>query len=140
MTTVFVTHDQQEALSLADRVAIMEGGVCRQIGSPEEVYTRPSSEFVARFLGRANVLSAKFMGWNDDAVAVVRPEGIVLGEGPRSGVISRAVFEGAIVSYSMESEGETLNVRQFHNGKAIVQPGTSVRFTIPDEAVHRIRR
>src|SRR4030095_5241990 len=55
-TTVYVTHDQSEAMTTADLVAIMNGGSVAQLGSPREVYDRPVSEFVARFLGGSNVL------------------------------------------------------------------------------------
>ena len=58
ITTVFVTHDQAEALALADRIAVMERGRLAQLGSPEEVYERPATPFVARFVGRINALSA----------------------------------------------------------------------------------
>jgi iron(III) transport system ATP-binding protein len=59
VTTVFVTHDQQEAFALADRIAVMNAGICRQVGRPEEVYNYPADPFVARFLGKANLLPAK---------------------------------------------------------------------------------
>lgn len=55
ITTVFVTHDQQEALTLADRMAVMRGGRIEQIGTPQEVYERPASAFVAGFVGRSNL-------------------------------------------------------------------------------------
>ncbi len=58
ITTVFVTHDQAEALALADRIAVMEKGRLAQLGSPEDIYERPASPFVARFVGRINTLSA----------------------------------------------------------------------------------
>ncbi|MFC6974980.1 ABC transporter ATP-binding protein [Halomicroarcula sp. GCM10025709] len=51
ITTLYVTHDQEEAMSLADRIAVMNGGRIEQVGTPEEVYRRPDSEFVATFLG-----------------------------------------------------------------------------------------
>ncbi len=58
-TFVMVTHDQQEAMALADRIAILEGGRLEQLGAPAEVYARPASAFVARFLGAANVLDTE---------------------------------------------------------------------------------
>jgi len=59
VTTIFVTHDQSEALSLSDRIAVMSEGRIRQCGTPEEVYRRPSDRFVASFVGDANVLHAR---------------------------------------------------------------------------------
>jgi putative spermidine/putrescine transport system ATP-binding protein len=56
LTTLFVTHDQEEALTLADRLVVMSGGRVRQTGTPEEVYERPADLFVAGFLGRCNIL------------------------------------------------------------------------------------
>ena len=58
MTAVFVTHDQDEAFALADRIAVMRSGRVEQIGTPQELYKDPASEFVASFLGRANLLDA----------------------------------------------------------------------------------
>ena len=59
ITTVFVTHDQAEALALADRIAVMERGRLAQLGTPEEIYERPATPFVARFVGRINALAAE---------------------------------------------------------------------------------
>ena len=57
VTSIFVTHDQSEALAMSDRIVVMSAGRVEQIGSPEEVYNRPASEFVSSFLGNANILS-----------------------------------------------------------------------------------
>src|SRR5919204_4151594 len=57
LTTVFVTHDQDEALSMSDRVVVMDRGRVQQIGTPEEIYRRPANRFVAEFVGRVNLLS-----------------------------------------------------------------------------------
>jgi len=56
-TTVYVTHDQSEAMTTADIVAVMNGGHIEQLGSPEDIYDRPRSEFVARFIGGSNILN-----------------------------------------------------------------------------------
>jgi len=139
MTTIFVTHDQQEALSLADRMAIMESGVCRQIGTPDEVYSRPADAFVARFLGKANVLPGEFVGLGSGELAVIRPEKIILGEGTRSGTVAKVAFEGAIVNYVLEVDGQQVNVRSFY-GDRIYGVGEKVRFDIPERGIHRVAK
>ena len=76
LTSIFVTHDQDEALEMADRVVVMDHGRIEQIGTPEEVYTNPVSAFVSRFVGETNVLPER------DGLAHVRPHDIaILAEG-----------------------------------------------------------
>ena len=62
VTTIMVTHDQEEALSVADRIVVMNQGVIEQVGSPQDVYERPATPFVAEFVGKVNVLSASALG------------------------------------------------------------------------------
>jgi iron(III) transport system ATP-binding protein len=69
MTAVFVTHDQEEAFALADRVAVLDRGRLQQVGPPEELYARPANAFVAGFLGRANFLPATVEGRDGDLLA-----------------------------------------------------------------------
>jgi putative spermidine/putrescine transport system ATP-binding protein/spermidine/putrescine transport system ATP-binding protein len=70
VTTIFVTHDQSEALSLSDRIAVMAEGRIRQLGSPDEIYRRPVDRFVASFVGDVNVLRAR-LERIDGAIATV---------------------------------------------------------------------
>lgn len=106
-TTIAVTHDQVEALSMSDLVAIMDGGRIEQIGTPEEVYHRPATAFVARFLGEANLLPVR--GGRVEALAlpvegsaegttVVRPENLALAGagdvGAVPGTVGDVVFQG----------------------------------------------
>jgi iron(III) transport system ATP-binding protein len=65
LTTIFVTHDQDEALSMSDRVLVMNHGVVQQVGTPEEIYRRPVNRFVAEFVGRVNLISGTVAGWQD---------------------------------------------------------------------------
>src|SRR5690606_16897241 len=58
ITTLYVTHDQIEAMSISDRIVVMNGGVIEQIGTPREIYARPATRFVAEFIGKANFLKA----------------------------------------------------------------------------------
>ena len=70
ITTVFVTHDQEEALTMSDRIAVMRDGVIEQLGAPREVYERPATEFVATFLGASNLIDAVVAG-HDGAHSLV---------------------------------------------------------------------
>jgi len=140
MTTVFVTHDQQEALSLADKVAIMDAGLCKQVGTPDEVYSRPIDAFVARFLGKANVLPGSFVGISDKELIVVRPESVRVGDAGKPATVVKMTFEGAIVNYVLEADGVQITARQFHHGNAPYRAGESVRLEIPAGAFHRLSK
>src|SRR6185503_16638404 len=71
VTTIFVTHDQQEALALSDRIAVMRDGRVEQLGTPEDIYDRPGSRFVADFVGATNLLSGVVRDRaNDGTVAI----------------------------------------------------------------------
>jgi iron(III) transport system ATP-binding protein len=72
-TALYVTHDQAEAMSMSDRIAVMESGRVQQIGAPQEIYHRPATSFVARFIGRSNVLSLPVVGATADSVTVRVP-------------------------------------------------------------------
>ncbi|HEX9350163.1 MAG TPA: ABC transporter ATP-binding protein [Gaiellaceae bacterium] len=79
LTTIFVTHDQDEALSMSDSVAVMDRGVVQQIGVPEEIYRRPANRFVAEFVGRVNLISGTVTGFDGRSVLVeVGDAGVVL--------------------------------------------------------------
>lgn len=73
ITTVFVTHDQSEALAMSDRIVVMSNGLVEQVGTPEEVYNTPSSEFVSRFLGISNILDAQCTELNETAIKLDVP-------------------------------------------------------------------
>jgi multiple sugar transport system ATP-binding protein len=83
-TTIYVTHDQVEAMTMGDRIAVMRLGVLQQIGTPEDLYTNPANTFVARFIGSPamNLMSASKLGiGGDDRLAGFRPEHVSLGNG-----------------------------------------------------------
>ncbi|AZP04801.1 ABC transporter ATP-binding protein [Jeotgalibaca ciconiae] len=67
ITTVYVTHDQEEAMAISDKIAVMRDGIIQQIGQPKELYHRPSNEFVATFIGRTNILEGKLIHINGTA-------------------------------------------------------------------------
>ena len=78
ITFIFVTHDQEEAMTMSDRIAVMRHGRIEQLGAPEELYERPKTEFVAGFLGVSNLLDAEVAGRNDRFAELRIPDGTVL--------------------------------------------------------------
>jgi putative spermidine/putrescine transport system ATP-binding protein len=118
-TTIAVTHDQVEAMSMADLVAIMNNGRLAQVGTPEEVYARPADLFVATFLGEANllpvtggrvaVLRHEAMPNRREGTAVVRPEHLGILEQPRDntvpGRVALSVFQGTRRRVTVDCDG-----------------------------------
>ena len=76
LTCIMVTHDQQEALSLSDRIAIMNQGKIEQIGKPAQIYERPRTPFVADFIGDTNLFEGEIVGANNEEVAILTKAGI----------------------------------------------------------------
>ncbi|KDR94694.1 iron(III) transport system ATP-binding protein [Peptoclostridium litorale DSM 5388] len=135
ITMVFVTHDQEEAMSISDRIVVMNGGRAEQIGCPINIYERPCSEFVADFIGRANILE---MGASK---VVVRPEHIVISskDGRYSGAIVEKSFLGFFTSYVVNAKidgKETLLQVDCVNSKCNYDTGDIVHFEF--ERVHEI--
>jgi len=114
ITTLFVTHEQEEAFDLGDRIAVLQRGVVEQVGTADELYEQPASLFVATFVGRANVLRgalARAFGGRDGQVLVVRPERLRLAEAGVPGTVKERRYTGAAAFYLVESDaGERFEV------------------------------
>jgi putative spermidine/putrescine transport system ATP-binding protein len=112
MSFVYVTHDQEEALTMSDRLAVFNNGRIEQVGSPADVYEHPQTEFVAGFVGVSNVLE------RDGRRFTVRPEKVHMldddGSGGEAGRIRDVVYVGMITRYIVELDrgGELMVVRQ----------------------------
>lgn len=148
LTTIFVTHDQEEANTTADRMAVLDQGVIQQVGSPVELYDRPSNLFVANFLGTANVMegeianeSGKIIFRSSRGVAVnlaagqpgrrsivFRPQNLAIAPngtpaGPDqehlTGVIRHAEFLGSTIRYGVDVSGHTILVDDTHQQGAM---------------------
>jgi putative spermidine/putrescine transport system ATP-binding protein len=99
ITFVFVTHDQDEALTLSDRIAIFNQGKIEQIGTPHELYEKPATEFVARFVGTANIFTAaqslNLFGVNKKSM--IRPEQIKVGASGSEATVVEAIYLGSSI-------------------------------------------
>jgi iron(III) transport system ATP-binding protein len=110
LTTLFVTHDQDEALSMSDRVLVMNQGVVQQVGTPEDVYRRPANRFVADFVGRVNLISGDVVGWEAGVLLLALDGGrriqVNVPEAPKPGSVTLAVRPEALV---VEPADSTMN-------------------------------
>jgi putative spermidine/putrescine transport system ATP-binding protein len=145
ITFVFVTHDQGEALSMADRVAVFNEGKIVQVGVPGDVYERPRSRFVADFVGSSNVLSPEFASRHGGAAkwASLKPEkiGVFLagkqvddGQAHADGEIKMISYQGAVTRFSVETENRRLCAEISAGGTGFKQ-GDNVRLIWPRSAM-----
>ncbi|MCL4676326.1 MAG: ABC transporter ATP-binding protein [Pararhodobacter sp.] len=151
LTTIFVTHDQEEANTTSDRMAVLDGGVIQQIGTPQELYDNPSNAFVAGFLGTANILEGRCdgprfvtRGGYEIAVAkpdakagriVLRPQNITLqsdpGEGAMRGSVRYREFLGSQIRYLVDTADGEIIVDTLHSaGVPPVDEGVLVGLAI----------
>ncbi len=136
-SALFVTHDHDEALAVADRVAIMRAGRVEQVGAPLEVWRRPATEFVARFLGwNVTGLLGEGPAASASARAGIRPDGLgVVAEGELAGVVTARTFrrDHFLVRVRVDSEELDVAVR----GDAVPAVGDAVRLAVDPAAVVR---
>jgi spermidine/putrescine transport system ATP-binding protein len=138
ITFVLVTHDQEEALAMSDRIAVMRDGLILQVGTPKTIYDNPNSRFVADFIGEANLVPGKVLGRNDAMTVAVRPERVSLGHlnghGARAkGEVVGVTFLGLDTLYEVTLDGARLRARVRDAGEPF-QPGDAVAVDWPDTA------
>ena len=152
ITTLFVTHDQEECFSISDKVAVMNNGIIEQYGTPEEIYQHPTTEFVARFIGFENFIKGMVQDQNSvqlsnglvletlehakegDVTVTIRPDHIELlneGDGVLPGEILVRTFIGKAYQYEVKTEVGVLLV----NNPAVLEVGTKVSLAFPKDHV-----
>ncbi|MDA9100668.1 TOBE domain-containing protein, partial [Planktomarina sp.] len=153
VTTIYVTHDQIEAMTLADRVVVMKGGVIQQVGSPTEIYDRPANAFVASFIGapamnlvEGSLTDGQFIGGdlkvaglnfpNQTAQIGFRAEDASIVK--KGGDISAAVYTmellGDATMITVRVNGELVSVKAHKDYRAEI--GDMVRISVPKEICH----
>lgn len=134
-TTVFVTHDQEEALGISDRICVMNKGIVEQVGSPTEIYDHPKSSFVADFVGELNRIR---LGGVD---LVVRPEQVILDNchtADTGGEIVATSFHGSFMRYQVRlDDGQAVTAIAKHTPGSGMRAGTRVTVKIGDEKHER---
>jgi len=158
ITTVMVTHDQDEAMEMADRIVVMNNGVIDQVGSAEELYTAPANRFVAEFIGRINVLRLNGAGDGpprlesvpirrvdepSSATIGIRPEDLEIvaagsgGENVVSGRVEKVVYLGNVTRVTVSIGGQKLDLEQ-RGGPGGLAPGVPLSVKLPADAIHNL--
>ena len=153
ITFIYVTHDQEEALTMSDRIVVMSEGRIQQLGTPEDIYNEPKNAFVADFIGESNIfngimtgkLRARFCGGEFECVddieegthitAVVRPEDVEITppeEGTIRGIVSSVIFKGMHYEITIESGKNEMVVRSVHSAR----PGDTVGMRVEPDNIH----
>ncbi|MGZ4676903.1 MAG: ABC transporter ATP-binding protein [Acidimicrobiia bacterium] len=170
ITFVFVTHDQEEALTMSDRIAVMSDGRVEQIGTPEQIYHEPASEFVAGFIGMANLLPATIeaaepgrararladgtvvqgaavdgLGAGEPATFMIRPERMHIRIGGEDGLgaeVADLVFQGSQVRVELRAQDGSTLVAHVGPGDGLpmLLPGDPVRVVWDEEGGRLLRR
>ena len=131
ITFIYITHDQEEALNMSDRIAVMRGGLFEQIGTPGEIYDRPKTAYIAKFVGSANILNL-----NGKCLAV-RSEALELkkdGEGYLAGVVKEKSFAGGMLRIAVDTKDCGEIVASRHGIDSPLMPGDIVGITWADGA------
>lgn len=161
ITSLYVTHDQSEAMGLSDKVVIMKDGLIQQVGSPKDIYQKPANAFVANFIGKANIVSMKVAeklgtgyrleveGTSYEVASdknyelgqlldvVIRPESIDIEQGGLEGTVTKSMFMGETHEYEVEWQGQILQINQFNPfGKQAFAVGEKVHFGFEARAIH----
>ena len=160
ITFIYVTHDQEEALTLSDTIIVMNDGVIQQIGTPTDIYNEPANSFVANFIGESNILNGRMlkdmevevMGVNAECVdkgfatdepvdVVIRPEDVYMLKKPEAGMwrgkVSSCIFKG--VHYEMFVDTPNGYEVQVHDYNAF-EAGTEVGMLVKPEDIHVMKK
>ncbi|MCL2462309.1 MAG: ABC transporter ATP-binding protein [Defluviitaleaceae bacterium] len=162
ITFVYVTHDQEEALTMSDTIAVMNAGEIQQIGSPEDIYNEPKNAFVANFIGESNILGGvmpedfrvRFAGAdfecvdkgfdkNQEVDVVIRPEDVKLvesGGGQLSGVVRNATFKGVHYEMLIEMKNAGMEFTWKVHSTVMSEKGSEVGMVIAPDLIHVMRK
>ncbi len=158
ITFIYVTHDQEEALSMSDTIVVMDSGVIQQIGTPTDIYNEPKNAFVADFIGESNIIEGvmradfwvemaghkfkcldKGFGIDEEVDVVVRPEDVdvvPIDEAMISGVVTSTTFKGDYYEIIVEIKGFKWMIESTHNQTV----GSTIGLNIIPDAIHIMKK
>lgn len=166
ITSIYVTHDQAEAMSMSDRVIVMNKGIVEQIGTPDEIYNKPASQFVADFIGLANIIDGEVMAVSpqlatiqcmgtlfdvdtdlklkvgEEIKIILRPEAVQIGRTGKIPVcVEESVFMGAYQDYKIKVNGQDLIVVDYNPAqKKGFSAGDNAYITLEEASLHLVQK
>ena len=153
ITMIFVTHDQEEAMSISDRIIVMNEGNIEQIGTPREIYTFPETVFVAEFIGKANIMEINKKSFiirpenvnisyneeDNEKINNSREKDVISGEGK---IIAKE-YQGSLISYEIEVTDELFRKEKLNvvmiSGKKEYETGQTVKYSIDKSNLYEIK-
>jgi len=162
ITSVYVTHDQSEALAIADRIVVMDNSIISQIGGPVELYTRPENNFVADFIGEANIVEGELLKVEGDLALIklggmqlkvpyssrpeagtpvrvmIRPEDILIQPEGKTGITGKiefAMYQGAMNDYTVVTEMGELRINDYETKGVVKVRGTKVSLSFREDSL-----
>jgi len=165
ITTVYVTHDQEEAMAVSDRIAVMHDGVIQHVGTPKDIYQRPANQFVATFIGRTNIMNGKLevekgktylntnKGYkleltnvldeykeNQDVIISARPEELIINHKSKEGmkaIVKDSIFLGLNTHYYVELEdGSEVEIIQESTINDLIAKGEQISLVLNEKKVN----
>ncbi len=159
ITTVYVTHDQEEAMAISDKIAVMNGGVIQHIGRPRDIYQRPKNVFVATFIGRTNIIPAKLEkgilvfsdgyrveidalkdAGDQEVLCSIRPEEFIICKDAKEGIrgkIKESTYLGLNTHYYIETDaGETVEIVEESSLEDELKEGQSVILQVKKQKIN----
>jgi ABC-type Fe3+/spermidine/putrescine transport system ATPase subunit len=137
ITFIYVTHDQEEALTMSDRIALMRAGRIEQVGTPREIYARPASRYVADFIGETNLLKVEG-GWLSVRPEAISGEAGEAGKQSRAGKVTEVVYAGATTRVHLKLADDQTLVFYWDQGSQPPQVGQDVRVSWRSESEVRL--
>jgi spermidine/putrescine transport system ATP-binding protein len=137
ITFIYVTHDQEEALTMSDRIALMRAGRIEQVGTPREIYARPASRYVADFIGETNLLKVEG-GWLSVRPEAISGEAGEAGKQSRAGKVTEVVYAGATTRVHLKLADDQTLVFYWDQGSQLPQVGQDVRVSWRSESEVRL--
>jgi iron(III) transport system ATP-binding protein len=143
ITTIMVTHDQDEAMEMADSIVAMNRGRIEQVGTAEELYWEPATRFVGEFIGRINMLHAPELlagidEQNNEMALAIRPEHVLLSEeGTFNGIVQKVAFLGNTMRLGVEAGGQNIEI-EVHGRRKRLNVGETVGFDLPANRIRKL--
>lgn len=167
ITSIYVTHDQSEAMAMSDRIVILKDGIIQQIGTPQEIYHKPANTFVSNFIGKANIIEGSVVKINEDSiiirikdveynvkcdnpnsylideivVLVIRPEAVNLQSNDFKSYVKKTVYMGVSQDYWFDFLGTEMEISDYNpSAKKVYKKDEEIHFGFLEDSIHVLHK